>query len=129
MKYLLLFCLVIALAGVVGPGGWDDAPVARGIVEDSLSERRDDAPAGAFNVAVRDQYGQPVPGAVVQFCDTACQLYTTDSEGLICFTGRPARYNIHVVSVPEGYSCDASQDAVCDGSGEWVIVEVVKAQA
>lgn len=121
--------LVIDKTGKVGyfqRGSFASEAQFREIVEHFLNEHYDGTPVGAFNVSVRDQYGQPVPGVVIQFCDTACRAYTTDSEGVIGFTGKPVRYNIHIVRVPEGYSCDPSFDAVCDGSGEWVIVEVVK---
>ncbi len=83
-------------------------------------------PEGVYNVVARDQYGQPVPGVAVTFCDVTCRRYVTDAEGVIRFTGAPARYNLQISGAPEGYSFDAAFDAVCDGSGEWVVVEVVR---
>ncbi len=83
-------------------------------------------PEGVYNVVARDQDGQPVPGVAVTFCDVTCKRYVTDAQGVIRFTGEPVRYNLQISGVPEGYSYDAAFDAVCDGSGEWVVVPVVR---
>ena len=91
-----------------------------------MDDVRNGPPLGCYNVCARDQYGDPVPGVVVRFCDEACRLYTTDDEGIITFTGRPVRYNVQVQKMPEGYSCDMSFEAVCDGSGEWVVIEAIR---
>ena len=98
----------------------------RGLIDYFLSERYDGTAPGVFNVYVCDKDGEPVPGAVVQFCDAACRLYTSDADGVITFTGKPARYSLHIQSVPEGYGFDPSFEAVSDGSGEWAIIELTK---
>ena len=121
--------LVVDKSGTIGyfqVGSFVSEAQFRGLVDYYLSERYDGTAPGVFNVYTCDQDGEPVPGVVVQFCDTACRLYTSDSDGIISFTGKPARYSLHIQSVPEGYSYDESFEAVCDGSGEWVFVEIAK---
>ena len=121
--------LVIDSSGMIGYyqlGAFANEAQFRRIVDYFTADHYDGTPAGAYNVYVCDQDGQPVPGVVLKFCDTACQLYTSDAEGIIAFVGRPVRYSIQIVRVPDGYGCDASFEAVCDGSGEWVIVQVAK---
>ena len=97
----------------------------REIVGHYAGEGGDASPLRAYTVLVRDQYGQPVPGAIVGFCDAACRNFTADAEGLIAFTGKPARYSLHVASVPEGYGFDRSYEGVC-APGEWTVVEVTR---
>ncbi len=121
--------LVIDKGGKIGYyqlGAFETGVQFRGIVDYFTADHYDGTPAGAYNVYVCDQHGQPVPGVVVKFCDAACLLFTSDAEGMISFVGKPARYNLQIVSVPEGYGFDASFEGVCDGAGDWVIVEVVK---
>lgn len=107
---LMLMCLAI---GARGPA--NVAPDGDG-----------GTPGGVYNVVARDQDGQPVPGVAVTFCDVTCQRYVTDAQGVISFTGAPARYSLKIAGAPEGYGWDADFDAVCDGSGEWVVVPVVR---
>lgn len=121
--------LIVDKRGIIGYfqlGAFATEAQFRGLIDYYLSERYDGTAPGVFNVYVCDKDGEPVPGAVVQFCDTACRLYTSDADGVISFTGKPARYSLHIQSVPEGYGYDAAYEAVCDGSGEWVIIEVTK---
>lgn len=121
--------LVIDKSGAVGYfqlGSFVSESQFRGVVDYFLSAHYDGTPLHSYNVYVCDQHDEPVPGVTVQFCDTACRLYTSDAEGIITFVGKPARYSIHVTGVPEGYRYDESFEAVCDGSGEWVIVEIEK---
>ena len=97
----------------------------REIVDHFAGKGGDAAPLCAYTVLVRDQNGEPVPGAVVGFCDFACRNYTADAQGAVAFTGGPARYSLHVVSVPEGYGFDRGYEGVCV-PGEWTVIQVVK---
>ena len=93
---------------------------------DSIRMDRDAAVAeGTCNVRVCDQNLQPVPGVVIRFCDAVCLQYATDGEGAISFVSPPARYNLKIVSVPQGYRFDADYEGLCDSSGEWVVIEIV----
>lgn len=121
--------LIIDRNGTVGycqSGPFMSASQFKGIVRYFLAGHYDGTLPGCYNVYVRDQYGGPVPGAVIKFCDEACQLYTTDDEGIITFAGRPVRYNVQILKMPEGYSCDMAFESVCDGSGQWVVIEATR---
>ena len=94
---------------------------------DPIQSDRDATVAeGSCNVRVCDQNLQPVPGVVIRFCDAVCLQYATDAEGAISFVSPPARYNLKIVSVPQGYRFDADYEGLCDSSGEWVVIEIVK---
>ena len=53
----------------------------------------------------RDTEGGPVAGVMATVCDEgSCTMVISDTEGLGTFTGAPGAYEIHVLSVPEGYT-------------------------
>ena len=59
--------------------------------------------ASVYHVYVRDGE-KPVAGALIQFCDdTACHVGITDENGLAAFDEQEGVYEVHVLSVPEGY--------------------------
>jgi hypothetical protein len=64
----------------------------------------------AYKVYVYDMEGNPVKGAVVQFCDEAtCSFQTTDADGLATFPVAEQKvYEVHMLKVPEGYREDAN---------------------
>lgn len=58
-----------------------------------------------------DQSGIPVEGAVLLICDdSTCSPYTSDADGMVQFDMPGANFNIHVLSVPEGYTYDTSAE-------------------
>lgn len=61
--------------------------------------------SGAYRVIVSDPNGDPVKGAVIQFCDDdVCSFQRTDAEGVAAFTVEAQKvYEVHVLKVPEGY--------------------------
>ena len=133
---LMLLCLASAHAegGASAPGIFTSLRESceqifmeiRETVSGLVDGRDGGTPGGVYNVVARDQDGQPVPGVAVTFCDVTCQRYVTDAQGVISFTGAPARYSLKIAGAPEGYGWDADFDAGCDGSGEWVVVPVVR---
>lgn len=55
-------------------------------------------------VIVRDDAGNPVAGAAVQFCsDLTCMMGKTDAEGIASFPAEKGSYTVHVQKAPEGY--------------------------
>ncbi len=63
-----------------------------------------------YCVYVYDADGNPVEGALVQFCDEAtCSFQPTDANGLATFAVDEQKvYEVHMLSVPEGYKEDAN---------------------
>ena len=63
--------------------------------------------AASFVVKYVDQYGDPVPGAVLQVCDdSTCTLFTADEDGLCVFELEPCAWELHTLMVPKGYEGD-----------------------
>ena len=66
--------------------------------------------AGAYTVLVTDSNGDPVQGAVVQFCsDTECMMVKTDETGIASFEQGPGSYTVHILKVPEGFVPDDTE--------------------
>lgn len=63
-----------------------------------------------YSVHVFDADGNPVEGAVVQFCDdVTCSFQPTDAGGVASFPVSEQKvYEVHLLKVPEGYKPDAN---------------------
>ena len=61
---------------------------------------------GAYRVIVSERNGDPVEGAVIQFCDdTTCAFLPTDAQGIATFGAEEQKvYEVHVLQAPEGYA-------------------------
>jgi len=77
----------------------------------------------AYIVHVVDQDGKPVPEVAVNFCtDEACTPKESDENGLIKFDGKPYKYHVQIIDVPEGYSYDESFEMYTTSEyGEWTL--------
>ncbi|MBO6133894.1 MAG: TlpA family protein disulfide reductase [Lachnospiraceae bacterium] len=63
-----------------------------------------------YRVYVADDAGDPVEGAVIQFCDdSSCRIATTNAEGLAVLEEKEAEYTVHVLKVPSGYKKSATE--------------------
>ena len=71
-----------------------------------------------------DQYGQAVPGVLVNFCtDELFTPVSSDENGIISCTGAPENCHVQVLKAPEGYSFDPDFEMQTgSGFGEWVLV-------
>ena len=76
---------------------------------------------GVFRVIVLDTNGDPVTGAMLQFCDdTACRMGETDENGAASFPGAAEGhpYTVHLLEVPDEYEMTeeeyTSLDTFCD---------------
>ena len=62
-----------------------------------------------YTIRCIDQYGQPVPGAMLQVCDEeTCQVFFSDDNGLCEFTAAAYAWEIHVLKAPTGYQANTS---------------------
>ena len=76
-----------------------------------------------YHVVVRNEEGEPVPGAFVQFCsETQCMMEKTDSDGVAAFNVGAGQYTIHILRVPEGYERDGTEYEAPAEPGEVFIV-------
>lgn len=57
-----------------------------------------------YTVMVTDKDGRGLENVIVQVCTTeTCQLYKTDSDGMVQFTDAPYAYEVHILKAPDGY--------------------------
>ena len=73
----------------------------------------------AYRVFVTDENGDPVEGAMIQFCDdTACMMEKTDAEGVAVYEVEEGSYTVHVLKAPEGFEAVEEEfptlDTFCD---------------
>ncbi len=61
-----------------------------------------------YRVIVSDPDGNPVEGAMIQFCDeVSCTFQTTDANGAAVFgVAEQKVYEVHVLQAPEGFEPD-----------------------
>lgn len=70
----------------------------------------------AYTFTFRDISGEPVEGVVVNVCgDTSCAPVVSGADGVAVFEGAEAVYTVHVLSAPEGFSFDPSEE-YCTGA-------------
>lgn len=91
---------------------------------------QEEAPAGtlaAYEIRVVDQNGDPVSGAVVNFCtDDACTPAQSDGDGVITFEGAPQAYHLQILTLPEGYRFDAEDDLYTEPTYSAMTLEVTR---
>ena len=69
-------------------------------------------PADTAHYVLRfsDADGAPVKGVIANVCDeNTCSLVTSDETGCVTLELSPYPYQIHVLTVPQGYSFDTAQ--------------------
>jgi len=70
-----------------------------------------------YTVFFTDGEGGGVPGVMLQVCDESmCQVFTSDENGRCSFTLPPYPYELHILSLPEGWSAE-SDSAVAPAEG------------
>ena len=73
--------------------------------------RAEKANAGAYEIKVVDQNGNPVEGVMANLCDDSmCNMVKSDDKGVMTFNGKPYAYHITILKVPEGYSFDSKEE-------------------
>lgn len=76
-----------------------------------------------YLVRFTDAGGKGVPGVMLQVCDdSSCRVYTSDENGECRFTLSPFAYELHVLSVPEGFEADESVYTAPANGGETEII-------
>lgn len=93
-------------------GAMPSAQAFTEVFDQFLQEGGMDAPYGevTYRVTVKDQNGDPVPGAVVNFCsDESCQPTPTDEKGVSAFVAELAEYHVQILSLPDGYETEDSE--------------------
>jgi len=93
-------------------GSWEYADEQPAVREDAeLTE-------AVYTVKYVDQNGAPVAGVMCQVCDeTTCQVFVSDENGVCEFTLAPYEWEIHTLSIPEGYEGDTETVTIAPIAG------------
>ena len=82
---------------------------------EAVSETSAEEKSEGYKVIVKDENGDPVEGATVQFCsDTDCTLQETGADGIAAFDSPAGSYTAHILMVPDGYSEDETEYSFSD---------------
>lgn len=71
-----------------------------------------------YSVSFTDQNGDAVSGVMLQVCnDSTCRVFTSDKHGLCSFALPPYAYEMHILSLPEGYEGDTESITIAPLNG------------
>ena len=143
---LLALCMVFALCACGGnetPKNTDPAPEStqgstsnggsfeeptlpesdEGAETPDENEPQTELPDGqvAYTVAVVDESGNPIAGALVQLCLESCFPGVTNADGRVTFRMEKADYKVSFVSMPAGYTSDVNEFHFEEGKFEMTI--------
>ncbi len=82
---------------------------------------------GQYVVYFVDQNGDPVANVVAQICDAeSCQVVPSDEYGIVGCIMPAYAYEIHVLSVPEGYTFDTEAVYIMPAEGGELVIQGTK---
>ena len=80
-----------------------------------------------YRVKVTDQNGKAVPGCTVSFCtEETCVYAVCDDRGVAEFKGEPYAYRVQVLSLPEGYDYEGSDEIFVQAAGDEITITVTR---
>ena len=80
-----------------------------------------------YKVKVTDQDGKPVPGCVLNFCtEEACAAVICDDRGVAEYRAEPYAYRVQVLSLPEGYDYEGSDEMFVKAAGDEMTITVTR---
>ena len=63
-----------------------------------------------YTFVFTDEDGNPVEGVKVSVCgENFCTPIVSGADGIAAFEGEPHAYEVHILTLPEGYAFDVSQ--------------------
>ena len=85
------------------------------------------AEQAVYKIKVIDQDGKPVPGCVVNFCtEEACAAVICDDSGVAEYRAEPYAYRVQVLSLPEGYDYEGSDEMFVKAAGDEMTITVTR---
>lgn len=80
-----------------------------------------------YQVKVKDQNGKPVPGCTVSFCtEESCFYAVCDDKGVAEYKAEPYAYRVQVITLPEGYDYEGSDEMFVKAAGDELSITVTK---
>ena len=103
----LILCAAVS-AGCGKSGQQEPTATAAASVSAETAEADAEKRDSVYKVLVTNQFGNPVSGAKVQFCnDEMCLFSVTDASGTAEFeTDEGQGYEVHLFKVPKNYESD-----------------------
>lgn len=122
MLFVMTLCLVFALCACDNADKGNDttAGTTAGTTE-TTAATVDDGKV-TYTVKVVDEGGNPIQGAMVQLCMETCLPGMTDAEGVATYKVVEADYKVSFVSMPAGYTSDATEYHFDAGKYEMTIM-------
>ena len=107
----LVLCMSMVMLGACGGSGTKSAAPTK------------KAPSNAYRVIVTDESGEPVQGAMIQFCsDAMCLMGETDADGIATFENQEeGAYTAHVYMAPDGFAEDETEYPLPEKYGDITI--------
>ena len=105
-----------------------NASAAESAPAEAPAEQAAEAPAAdGYKITVKDQNGDPVKDAYVNFCaEDKCRMEHTDENGQILIKEEPGKYHVQVLVVPEGYTAEGNTELYTDANTMEINLTVTK---
>lgn len=85
------------------------------------------AGVSSYTIICVDQNGDPVPGVIINVCtDETCTPSPVDENGVLAFDAASYAYVLHVLTIPEGYEFDTTQEIIAPVEGGEVTFVITK---
>lgn len=110
----------------MGTGSMSSAQEAKDLF-DSYLGGGSAAEQAVYRVKVTDQDGKPVPGCTISFCtEETCVYAVCDESGIAEYQGEPYAYRVQVLSLPEGYDYEGSDEMFVKAAGDEMTITVTR---
>ncbi len=85
------------------------------------------AGVSSYTIKCVDQNGDPVTGVIINVCtDESCTPSPVDENGVLAFDAASYAYVLHVLTIPEGYEFDTTQEIIAPVEGGEVTFVITK---
>lgn len=85
------------------------------------------AGVSSYTIKCVDQNGDPVTGVMINVCtDETCTPSPVDENGVLAFDAASYAYVLHVLTIPEGYEFDTTQEIIAPVEGGEVTFVITK---
>lgn len=110
MLFVMALCLAFALCACGDTAGENNnSTVGSTAGTTETTEATVDDGKVTYTVKVVDEGGNPIKDAMVQLCLETCLPGVTDTQGVATYKVVEADYKVSFVSMPAGYTADATE--------------------
>lgn len=110
-----------------GLTGWKYADGTLPSTDAVASDAEEIAGVSSYTIKCVDQNGDPVTGVMINVCtDETCTPSSVDENGVLAFDAASYAYVLHVLTIPEGYEFDTTQEVIAPVEGGEVTFVITK---